>query len=240
MYSYMKSSVKLSRIASGLTIQTSAATMNSSLRSTFDLQPRLNLTGRLLRNCLSRSRLHTNAVDQVPTRALTTTKDSSCPPTSQSTQCKPSNAPLSLLPLSFLLRSYLIASLSSSPHLITPSLRLLSIIANPPSPFLDPDRNPLLRHVLRKTLYAHFCAGENSDEVRKTFFVLKGLGYSGVILNHGREITSEDDEMLKVGSSDLDLATQEDVENWKRSNLETVRLVEEGGFVALKYFSSYQ
>lgn len=78
------------------------------------------------------------------------------------------------------------------------------------------------------------------DEVRKTFFVLKRLGYSGVILNHGREITSEDDEMLKVGSGDLDLATQEDVENWKRSNLETVGLVEEGGFVALKYFSSHQ
>lgn len=240
MYSYMKSSVKLSRIASSLPSQTSAATMNSSLRSTFHLQPRLNLTGRLLRNCLTRSRLYTNAVDQVPTKALTTTKDSSSPPTSQSTQCKPSNAPLSLLPLSFLLRSYLIASLSSSPHLLTPSLRLLSIIANPPSPFLDPDRNPLLRYVLRKTLYAHFCAGENLDEVRKTSFVLKGLGYSGVILNHGREIISEDDEMLKVGRVDLDLAAQEDVQNWKRSNLETVRLVEEGGFVALKYFSSHQ
>lgn len=89
-------------------------------------------------------------------------------------------------------------------------------------------------------MYAHFCAGENLDEVRKTSFVLKGLGYSGVILNHGREIISEDDEMLKVGKVDLDLAAQEDVENWKRSNLETVRLVEEGGFVALKYFSSHQ
>lgn len=227
--------------------------MNSSLRSTFHLQPRLNLTGRLLRNCLSRSRFHTNAVDQMPTKALTTTttitttttKDSSCPPTSQSTQCKPSDAPLSLLPLSFLLRSYLVASLSSSPHLLTPSLRLLSIIANPPSPFLDPDRNPFLRHLLRKTLYAHFCAGENLVEVRKNSFVLKGLGYSGVILNHGREIVisseaSEDDEMLKVGSGDLDMATQKDVENWKRSNLETVRLVDVGGFVALKYFSSHQ
>lgn len=214
--------------------------MNSSLRSTCHLQPRLNLTGQLLRNCLSRSRLHTNAVDRVFRKALTKTKDWSYLPAFQSTQCKPSNAPLSLLPLSFLLRSYLIASLSSSPRLLTQSLRLLSIIANSPSPFLKPDRNPLLRYVLRKTLYAQFCAGENLNEVRKTSFVLKGLGYSGVILNYGREIIFDDHEMLKVGRGDLDLAAKEDVENWKRSNLETVRLVEKGGFVALKYFSSHQ
>lgn len=218
--------------------------MHLSLRSTFHLQPRWNVTGQLLRNCLSRSGLHTNdGVDQVvPTKALTTTttKDSSYPPTFPSTQRKPHTHPLSLLPLSFLLRSYLIASLSSSPRLLlTPSLRLLSIIANSPSPFLDPDRNPLLRYVLRKTLYAQFCAGENLDQVRKTTFVLKGLGYSGVILNHGREIILEEvDEMLKAGRTDhLDLAAQEEVENWKRSNLETVKLVEEGGFVALKYVS---
>lgn len=61
-----------------------------------------------------------------------------------------------------------------------------------------------------------------------------------MILNHGREIIFDDHEMLKVGRGDLDLAAQEDVENWKRSNLETVRLVEKGGFVALKYFSSHQ
>lgn len=228
--------------------------MNSSVRSSWDLQPRLNLTGRLLCSnnncCLSRRRrrrVHTNnAADQVSTKALTstiktttTTKDLSYPPTFPSTtQCKPKpskNAPLSLLPLSFLLRSYLIASLSSSPPLLTPSLRLLSIIANSQSPFLDPDRNPLLRYLLRKTIYAHFCAGENLDEVRKTSFNLKGLGYSGVILNHGKEIILEHDEMPKVGRPHPDLAAQEDVENWKRINLETVRLVEEGGFVALKY-----
>lgn len=246
MYPYMKSSVsiKFSRSPAVLTLQPSAATrMNSSLSSTCHLQPRLNLTGRLLRNCLSRSRrVHTNnGVDQLSTKAVTITEDLSYPPNFPSTQCKPSkNAPLSLLPLSFLLRSYLIASLSSSPRLLTPSLRLLSFIANSPSPFLDPDRNPLLRYLLRKTLYAHFCAGENLDEVRKTSFNLKGLGYSGVILNHGREIILAHDEMPKVGRGDPNLPAQEDVENWKRSNLETVRLVDEGGFVALKYVSFHE
>lgn len=213
--------------------------MNSSVRSLCPLQPRLNLAGGLPRSCRCRS-LHTNPVDQVATKASTTTKNSSSLPIFLSPQCKPSNAPLSLLPLSFLLRSYLIASLSSSPRLLTPSLRLLSIVANPSSRFLDPDRNPLLRYALRKTLYAHFCAGENLDEVRKKLCNLKALGYSGVILGHGREIVLKYDEMLKADRGEFDLTPQEDVENWKRSNLETVRLVDEGGFVALKYVSSYQ
>lgn len=78
------------------------------------------------------------------------------------------------------------------------------------------------------------------DEVRKKLYNLKALGYSGVILGHGREIVLKYDEMLKADRGEVDLAPQEDVENWKRSNLETVRLVDEGGFVALKYVSSYQ
>lgn len=210
-----------------------------TVRSLCPLQPRLILANWLLRICRCRS-LHTNPLDQVVTKAVTTTKDSSPPPTALFPQCKPSNAPLSLLPLSFLLRSYLIASLSSSPRLLTPSLRLLSIVANSSSPFLSPDRNPLLRYALRKTLYVHFCAGENFDEVRKKSCNLKALGYSGVILGHGREIVLKHDEMLKADRAEVDLTPQEDVENWKRNNLETVRLVDKGGFVALKYVPSFQ
>lgn len=204
-----------------------------TVRSLCPLQPGLILASRLLRVCLCRS-LHTNPLDQVATKAVTTTKDSSSPPTVLLPQCKPSDAPLSLLPLSFLFRSYLIASLSSSPRLLTPSLRLLSIVANSSSPFLSPDRNPLLRYALRKTLYAHFCAGENLDEVRKNICNLKAVGYSGVILGHGREIVKHD-AMLRADRAEIDLTLQEDVEDWKRSNLETVSLVDKGGFVALKY-----
>ena len=61
-----------------------------------------------------------------------------------------------------------------------------------------------------------------------------------MILGHGREITLKHDELLKADIGEVDLAAQEDVENWKRSNFETVGLVEKGGFVALKYTSSYQ
>ena len=210
-----------------------------TVRSLCPLQPRLILASRLLRICLCRS-LHTNPLDQVAIKAFTTTKDSSSPrPPVLLPQCKPSNAPLSLLPLGLLFRSYLIASLSSSPRLLTPSLRLLSIAANSSSPFLSPDRNPLLRYALRKTVYAHFCAGENLDEVRGKIWNLKALGYSGVILAHGREIVKHD-ELLKADRAEIDLTPQEDVEDWKRSNLETVSLVDKGGFVALKYVPSFQ
>lgn len=89
-------------------------------------------------------------------------------------------------------------------------------------------------------MYAHFCAGENLDEVRRTSCDLKALGYSGVILGHGRESFFKHDEMLKADRGEIDLTLQEDVENWKQSNLETVGLVDEGGFVALKYVSSCQ
>lgn len=89
-------------------------------------------------------------------------------------------------------------------------------------------------------MYVHFCAGENLDEVRKKTCNLKALGYSGVILGHGREIVLTHDEMLKADRAEVDLNPQEDVENWKRNNLETVRLVDKGGFVALKYVPSFQ
>lgn len=89
-------------------------------------------------------------------------------------------------------------------------------------------------------MYVHFCAGENFDEVRKKSCNLKALGYSGVILGHGREIVLKHDEMLKADRAEVDLTPQEDVENWKRNNLETVRLVDKGGFVALKYVPSFQ
>lgn len=61
-----------------------------------------------------------------------------------------------------------------------------------------------------------------------------------MILGHGREFVLNHDDMLKGDRGEFNLTLQEDVENWKRSNLETVRLVDEGGFVALKYVSSYQ
>lgn len=148
---------------------------------------------------------------------------------------KPSQPPLSLLPFRVLIRSYLIAALSSPPRLLTPSLRLLSILANSKSSFLNPDRNPVLQYMLRKTIYAHFCAGENLRDVRKTLSGLKRIGYKGVILAHAKEIVLKGVETLTAKEKCDDLVAKSDVEAWKQSNLETLDMVEEGDFIAVKY-----
>ncbi|MCJ1466545.1 proline dehydrogenase [Pseudocyphellaria aurata] len=148
---------------------------------------------------------------------------------------KSSQPPLSLLPFRVLIRSYLIAALSSSPRLLTPSLGLLSILAKSQSPWLNPDRNPLVRYILRKTIYAHFCAGETLKDVRRTLSGLKRIGYRGVILAHAREIVLPAGKNATAEEKVDDLAAGMDVETWKQSNLDTLSMVEEGDFIAVKF-----
>ena len=150
-----------------------------------------------------------------------------------------SKAPLSCLPLSTLVRSYLITSISSVPFLLRPSLATLSVLAHAKSPFLSADTNPLIRMALKKTLYAQFCAGETSAEIKGTVAQLKEMGYAGVILGYAKEVVLEgkDAEALDAG---LDCAEQnrcnrEEIAAWKNGNLETVRLADKGDFVALKF-----
>lgn len=148
---------------------------------------------------------------------------------------KPSQPPLSLLPFRVLIRSYLIAALSSSPRLLTPSLGLLSILAKSQSPFLNPDRNPVVRYILKETIYAHFCAGETLKDVRRTLSGLKGIGYKGVILAHAREIVLPAGKNVTAEEKYDDLVAGTDVETWKQSNLDTLSMVKEGDFIAVKY-----
>lgn len=89
--------------------------------------------------------------------------------------------------------------------------------------------------MLKKTLYAHFCAGENREEIRATLLGLKRLGYKGVALGYAREILLGEKEDNLVEGSEDDLGPERSVEIWKQGNLETVRLLEDGDFVALKY-----
>lgn len=143
--------------------------------------------------------------------------------------------PLSILPFGVLLRSYLVAALCSSSALLSFSLRLLSQLANSQSALLSPNHNPLLRYVLKKTFYAHFCAGENPDEVREVVAGLKKMGYGGVILTYAKEITQHGSEAnsLALGNGDEANAKTE-AETWKQGSLETINLVNKGDFVALK------
>lgn len=144
-------------------------------------------------------------------------------------------APLSVLPLSTVLRSLATATVSSSPMLLPPSLRIMDVLANTSNPILNPDKNPLLRFFLKKTFYAQFCAGENPIEVGKTIAGLKNIGFTGVILCYAREVVLTGSQAKNLNAG---LETEECIKNeiipWAEGTLETVRLAEPGDFVALK------
>lgn len=139
--------------------------------------------------------------------------------------------PLSLLPLSSVLRGIFTSTVSSSPILLPPSLRLMSILANSHSPILNPDRNPLLRWALKHTFYAQFCAGENAAEVSRTVTSLKSWGCKGVMLCYAKE--AELEESVEGEKADANAAEKE-ILPWKNGTMETVAITAPGDFVALK------
>ncbi|KAK7757062.1 proline dehydrogenase [Diatrype stigma] len=179
---------------------------------------------------------------------------SSSPPTSpspsqsqpQATALKDSPSPLAVLPLPTILRTLLSTTVSSSPWLLPPSLKIMSAMAHSDAALLNPDRNPLLRHLLKKTFYAQFCAGENAAEVRRTVLGLKAIGFHGVIMGYAREVvlTQAQQDALAAGGGASSSAEVEaecvrhEVEPWKQGNLETLRVAQPGpggDFVALKF-----
>lgn len=154
----------------------------------------------------------------------------SIPPIAQ----QPSRPPLSLLPFKTLVRSYLINLVSSNRFLLPPSLKMLSLLAYSESPYLNPDRNPILRYLLKKTFYAQFCGGETRSEIQKTVDGLKEIGFSGAILAYAKEIVVHAGQDLSR-RPDLDYAVvNADVESWKQGNLKTIDLTSSGHFVGLK------
>ncbi|UNI22981.1 proline dehydrogenase [Purpureocillium takamizusanense] len=152
---------------------------------------------------------------------------------------EPSRAPLSVLPLSMILRSLGTTAVSSSPLLLAPSLRIMAVLAHSGSALLNPDRNPLLRFFLKRTFYAQFCAGEDGAEVRDTIARLKGIGFNGVILGYAKEVVLTDKQAGQLEGAKVGEETQTVIDNeivpWAEGTLETVRLAEPGDFVALKF-----
>lgn len=151
----------------------------------------------------------------------------------------PRSTQLSVLPLSNLIRSYLITSVSSIPILLRPSLAVMSFLAHTKSPFFDPDRNRILHFLLKKTFYAQFCAGETPLEVKNTISSLKDIGFKGVILGHAKEVvlSKAEEEGLDSARDSVEQAkinTQE-ISNWKNNCIETIDIAQPGDFVALKF-----
>ncbi|KAG6368925.1 hypothetical protein INS49_003143 [Diaporthe citri] len=149
-------------------------------------------------------------------------------------------APLSVLPFITILRSLAVTTMSSSPVLLPPSLSIMSMLAHTTNPILNPDRNPLLKQLIKKTFYAQFCAGERGPEVKATMARLRDIGFSGVILGYAREVVLTQSQLKSLATNGMDSATaQECIQNevipWAKGTLETVRLAEPGDYVALKF-----
>ena len=144
--------------------------------------------------------------------------------------------PLSILPLPNLIRSYLITAISSFPTLLYASLRALRFLANSKSAALNPDRNPLLHSLIKRTIYAQFCAGETTHEVDETINRLKRMGYRGVMLGYAREVClgKNQAEILssKVKEDGLNV---DEISSWTKGTLTTVGMAQKGDFVSVKF-----
>jgi len=96
---------------------------------------------------------------------------------------------------------------------------------------LDPDRNALLRALIKPMIYDHFCAGTNKLEIKKTLSYLKNMGFKGVILIYSREIPAMPVEQLRELES---VAQDEDIDIWRDGNVKTLDMVEPGDYVGIK------
>ncbi|KAG9232940.1 FAD-linked oxidoreductase-like protein [Amylocarpus encephaloides] len=148
-------------------------------------------------------------------------------------------APLSILPLSSIIRSLAITTISSSPVLLPPSLAITAKLAHSTSPILSPDSNPVLRFILKHTFYRQFCAGETPTEVKQTIDALKTLGFKGVILGYAREVVMDEAEADKLKScgeyETVGACIRQEITPWAKGTIETVKLASPGDFVALKF-----
>lgn len=146
------------------------------------------------------------------------------------------------MPTGMLLRSLFIATVSSNKFLLLPSLNLLSFFSKPNRSILfNVDRNPVLKAVLKQTLYKQFCAGETKEETRRCVRQLKELGFKGVILTYAKEIVFDSKAKSAHGhrceesvNTKVEAAHDSDIEAWRTGTLATAALISEGDILAIK------
>ncbi|KAL4807232.1 FAD-linked oxidoreductase-like protein [Aspergillus unguis] len=175
-----------------------------------------------------------------PHRGLSTSSASK--PRVRSNRETPEKPPLAALPTPTLLRSLLIATISSKPALLLPSLSFLSFLCKPHSRLLDVDRNPIIHAVLKSTFYKQFCAGETPEEVKGTIKHLNGMGFQGTIMTYAKETvfdakTNTQHGLGVAGAHEKGLdkaAFCQHIEAWRKGTLETVDLLGANDYLALK------
>lgn len=82
-------------------------------------------------------------------------------------------------------------------------------------------------------MYNHFCAGENAGEVKATIQNIKNMGFRGVILTYAKETsgkTSNEKDVSNGESTGVDT----EIMAWHRGVLQTVKMIGDGDFLALK------
>ncbi|CCU81788.1 unnamed protein product [Blumeria hordei] len=158
---------------------------------------------------------------------------------SSSTISKPARevppTPLSILPLSTIIRSIALKSIFSSRFLLPPCLAITSFIANTSLRLFSPESNPLVHILFKSFFYKHFCAGETLPEVRKTTDTLRSIGYSGVVLAYAKETALDEKTSDSYTTSDfISKASKEEINRWTKGTLDTIALTVPGDFIALK------
>ena len=119
--------------------------------------------------------------------------------------------------------------------LFTPGFALLKLISNSPSRMLNPDKNPILRAIVKPLVYDQFCAGTNRSEIQAKISQIKSLGFSGVILCYGKEIQIQKSSQPHL--DDLDSSPQcfdQELEFWRQGNLETLDMIGDGDYLGIK------
>lgn len=182
-------------------------------------------------SCFCFARHERRSYSRLPNKASYTDADSHG-------QIESSSAPLSILPLSSVLRSLGTSAVSSSP-LLPLSLRILGAIAYSTNSLLSVDHNPLLRYVLNKSLYAQFCAGDKPSKVRGTIAQVKSIGFTGVVLAYAKESPMDTWTPTELPDSaepgeETQSAIDQEIVPWTENMLKTVRMVEPGDFAAFK------
>ena len=137
---------------------------------------------------------------------------------------------LGRLPLTDILRSYVIMTVSSSPFLLDTSSKMLNGLISSKYHIFDVDKNLLLRWLLRVTFYNQFCAGEQPHEVKASLHALRRQGYQGAIVEYANEVMGELGNEAKYQTR-----AAQDIENWKNGLLNTIAVTEPGDWVGLKW-----
>ncbi|KAL9599050.1 MAG: hypothetical protein Q9219_004084 [cf. Caloplaca sp. 3 TL-2023] len=141
---------------------------------------------------------------------------------------------LARLPTSSVLRSLFLGAFFSSSILFTPGFALLKKISDSPSRLLNPDRNPVLRAIVKPLVYDQFCAGTNPSEIQARMAQIKSLGFSGVILCYGRENQVPKPDQPLAGNVN-GMFKDEELERWRQGNLETLEMLGEGDYLGIKF-----